>query len=89
MLQSTTAKGTVPHPSRERATSGGTPKSSRLAGSISVEALTVEYRQSGYAGTLKALGLTPTDYNLLTKDAPHRDELLTLTAQEVRELEEK
>ncbi len=87
MLQSTNAKETVPHPSRERATSGGTPKTSRLAGSLSIEALTVEYRQRGYAGTLKALCLTPTDYNLLTKDAPHRDELLTLTAQEVREFE--
>jgi hypothetical protein len=87
MLQSTTAKGTVPLPSRQRAVSGGTPKTSRLAGTISVEALTAEYRQKGYAGTLKALCLTPTDYNLLTKDAPNRDELLTLTAQEARDLE--
>ncbi len=87
MLQTNCPRGTVPHSPQVPAVSKGTSKTSRLVGLVSIETITSEYRQRGYAGTLKYLGLTPTDYNLLTKEAPNRDELLTLNAQEVREFE--
>ncbi len=76
--------GELASPTRERRS-----RRSRFEGLITQAEITDAYRGLGYVGALDALKVTPTEYCALVAQLPNREELLTITAAEWREMTQR